>query len=67
MSKVQEALRHVASIHPEVVQVFYGVDGRWLFCGEGFEAPTFDGRIDIGLLEDAADTVEVLPAAFFLE
>lgn len=64
--KVQEALRHVANLFPEVTQVFYGTDARWLFCGETFEAPDFQGAVDVGLLEDAADTVEQLPAAFRL-
>ncbi len=67
-TKVQEALKHVNSIHPDVTQVFYGLDGRWFYCGDAFRAPDFDGRdIDIGLLEDAADSVEHLPAAFALQ
>lgn len=66
MSKIQEALKHVQTHHPDVIQVFYGVDGRWLYCGEDFEAPTFGPEIDIGLLEDAADEAE-LPSAHVLE
>lgn len=65
-NKVQEALRHVNAHHPEVTQVFYGVDGRWLYCGEAFEAPAFDGRVDVSLLEDAADSVPAFPAAYGL-
>lgn len=56
--KVAQALRHVASMYPEVTQVFYGVDGRWLYCGEAFEAPAFDDAnliVDTSLLEEAAD------------
>lgn len=66
-NKVQEALKHVKSLFPEVTQVFYGTDGRWLYCGEAFEAPEFDGKVDVSLLEEAADSVETLPAAFALE
>lgn len=62
--EVQNALVHVRQFHPDVTQVFFGVDGRWLFCGEAFDAPAFDGRVDIGLLEDAAGAVPDLPAAF---
>jgi hypothetical protein len=53
--KVQAALRHVNYLFPEVIQVFFGADGRWLYCGEDFEALNFDGKVDVGLLEDAAD------------
>lgn len=59
--KVQAALRHVHSVFPEVTQVFYGADGRWLFCNDDFDAPNFDkapGKVDIGLLEDAADAAD---------
>lgn len=67
-TKVQEALKHVASVYPWVTQVFYGTDGRWLYCGENFEAPDFDIKdIDIELLEAAAASVDVLPAAFALQ
>lgn len=65
-AKVLAALRHVNGLFPEVTQVFYGTDGRWLFCGESFDAPAFDERVDCSLLEDAADAVEYLPAAFAL-
>lgn len=56
--KIQEALRHVQGVFPEVTQVFFGADGRWLFCDEVFDAPRFDdeiGKIDVDLLEEAAD------------
>lgn len=59
--KVQAALRHVHSVFPEVTQVFYGADGRWLFCNEDFDAPNFKEapvNVDIGLLEDAADAAD---------
>lgn len=56
--KIQEALRHVNSRFPDVTQVFYGADGRWLFCNEEFVGPNFVDAaepIDLGLIEDAAD------------
>lgn len=59
--KVQAALRHVHGFFPDVTQVFYGADGRWMFCDEDFEAPNFDeasGKVDISLLEDAADAAD---------
>lgn len=62
--EVRKALAHVREHFPEVVQVFYGVDHRWLFCDEAFEAPNFGDQLDIGILEDAADAVPTLPAAY---
>lgn len=67
MSLVQQALQHVNKHHPEVTLVFYGTDMRWFYCDEAFEAPDFGDEIDIGLLEDAVDSVEAFPAAFALE
>lgn len=61
---VCKAFVHVRKFFPSVTQVFYGVDGRWLFCEEAFESPTFGDEIDVGILEDAADAVDGLPAAF---
>ena len=63
-NKVQQALRHVKEHHPEVTQVFYGTDGRWQYCGEAFERPKFGDEVDVSILEDAADSVKSLPAAF---
>lgn len=62
--KVLIALQHVQSIHPEVVQVFYGVDQRWLYTDADFNGPNFDSRIDVSLLEDAAGSLTSFPAAF---
>ncbi len=64
MSKIKEALLHVQKYYPYVVQVFYGIDQRWLYCGEGFESPIFGDEIDINLLEEAVDEVETFPSAF---
>lgn len=64
--EVRRALEYVRAHHPEVTQVFYGTDQRWFFCGEAFEAPVLGPEIDIGVLEDAADSVVTLPAAFAL-
>jgi hypothetical protein len=62
--EVRKALEHVQSIYPQVHQVFFSDDGRWRFCGEIDEAPEFDDRVDVGLLEAALDSLDALPAAF---
>lgn len=61
---VYEALNHVRTFYPEVTHVFYSNDGDWFYCDNCFDPPLFDKRIDIGLLEDAADSVAGFPAAF---
>jgi len=72
-SKVQEALRHVRSVFPEVTQVFYGAQGNWLYCSDDLEAPGFDGphaAVDVGLLEEAlcaAAEEKGLPCAYYIE
>jgi hypothetical protein len=66
-AKVKEALLHVKSVYPEVTQVFYGADQRWMYCGEAFSAPDFDlTKLNASLLEDAADSISFFPAAFAL-
>lgn len=58
-NEVQHALRHVNSVFPEVTQVFFGEDARWLYCGKAFESPDFskgNSEIDTELLEAAADS-----------
>jgi hypothetical protein len=64
--KVYAALLHVNNHHSEVTQVFYSTDGRWLYCDDDYAAPTFGNDIDISLLEDAVDSLAMLPAAFSL-
>jgi hypothetical protein len=62
--EVRVALDHVRQYHPEVTQVFFGVDQRWVYCSDAFEAPEFNDSIDVSLLEAAADSVPMLPAAY---
>lgn len=51
---VEEALTHIATIHPAVDQVVYDEDLRWCYSSGGIPI-TFTNKEDIGLLEDAAD------------
>lgn len=54
-NKVEEALKHVASIHPSVTQVTYGDDIRWQYTDATGVPAVFDKSEDISLLEAAAD------------
>lgn len=61
------ALEHVRQHHPEVTRVVYDQASRWLYLDEGGKAPTFGPEIDVGILEDAADSVIHLPAVYEVE
>ena len=45
--------------------MFYNDEGAWYYCDKEFEGPLiFSRSIDIDLLEDAARSIDTLPAAF---
>ena len=60
------AFDHVKQHFPQVTQVFFGRGNHWFYCDDDFDGPDFGegGPIDIGLLEDAADTAPCLPFAY---
>ena len=64
-AQVYAALNHVRLFYPEVTHVFYNDEGEWYYCDNNFDGPlTFSRHIDISLLEDAARSIDILPAAF---
>lgn len=57
MKKVQQALKAIKEIFPEVTQVAFGKYGRWLFSDDKFNGVDFTPeahRINHDLLEEAA-------------
>ncbi|MFJ3110252.1 hypothetical protein [Pseudomonas putida] len=52
---VEQALAHVASMHPTVTQVVYGDDLRWCYSASDRRPVVFNRTECISLLEDAAD------------
>jgi len=52
---VEQALAHVASIHPTVTHVIYGDDLRWRYSASDGKPVVFNRTECISLLEDAAD------------
>jgi hypothetical protein len=63
-SPVKKAFNHVKSFHPEVTMVVFNKYGQWQFMDDNFDAPTFNEKIDMSLLEDACDSVIELPNIF---
>jgi hypothetical protein len=63
-SAVASALKHVRRHHPAVVMVVFKSDGRWLYMDEDGWTPRFGENIDVGILEDAADSLVKLPAVY---
>lgn len=62
--QVRFALAHVREHFPKVSMVVFSSDGRWQYMSRDFDAPVFKKKIDVGILEDAVDSVEELPAVF---
>ena len=50
MQLVEQALAHVASIHPTVTQVVYGYDLRWCYSDSNGVAVVFNKTENIALL-----------------
>jgi hypothetical protein len=61
---IRKALEHVRSYHPDVTQVVFFRDSRWLYFTDDLLSPQFGPEIDVGVLEDAADAVPELPMAY---
>ena len=62
--EIEIALEHVRSIHSEVTHVVFNREGQWMYFGDNFKAPKFDNNIDIGILEEASDSIQTLPSVF---
>lgn len=73
MKKVQQALKAIKEIFPEVTQVAFGKDGTWLFSDDKFNSVDFTPevhRISHDLLEEAADEAykdKGFPCAYALD
>ena len=64
--QVIAALEHVRTFRPEVTQVFYTNELKWLYMTDDGDAPAFGGEIDTSLLEDAVESLDTFPAAFHI-
>ena len=62
--EVRESLDHVREFHPKVTHVVFNREGQWIYCDDNFHTPQFCDDIDVGILEDAVDSVEVFPSVF---
>lgn len=64
--EIKKAMEHIQAHHPEIVYVVYTAENRWLYADEDFKFPSFGSEIDIGILEDASDSVGFLPSIFYM-
>lgn len=65
--KVLKALNHVRSFYPDVRIVVYSNDYRCHFMYNDFNSPIIRvSKLDIGILEDAAEDIREVPAVFQL-
>ena len=65
--EVSKALKHVKTFFPEVTIVVFNKFGQWTYMTDDFDQPNFGDDIDLGILEDASDSVINLPAVFYLK
>jgi hypothetical protein len=56
-----KALKHVQSVYQQVTTVIFNKFGQWHYTDDNFSYIIFDDRIDLSLLEQAADSIETLP------
>ncbi|MGI0646957.1 hypothetical protein ACRCPS_18230 [Pseudomonas aeruginosa] len=65
--EVVRALDHVRTIFPDVTHVVYTREAKWLYMSDEGAMPKFDGRVDVGILEDAADSLNSFPCVFCVQ
>jgi len=63
-TEIKNALEEVRKYHPTVTTVVFNKYGQWNYCDDNFGSPTFSDEIDQSILEDASDSVEVLPCVY---
>lgn len=64
---VTRGLDHVRSIFPDVTHVVYTRECKWLYMTDEGAMPKFNDRVDVGVLEDACDSVESFPCVFCVQ
>lgn len=64
--EIKKAFEHIREFHPDVTHVVFDKNGQWMYFAENFRTPTFNHEIDVNILNDACDSVDVLPNVFYL-
>ncbi len=59
--QLKKAFDLVKKSFPTLSIVIFDKQGRWQYMDEDFECFKFDDKIDVGVLEDAADSIIDLP------
>lgn len=66
---IVKAAQAVRRHFPEVIYVFFSLDGSWRFMDEHMDAPAFWDKVEESVLEaaaNAADDDKGLPCAYFI-
>ena len=58
---IKKAFNHVKKHHPTVSIIIFDKTGRWQYMDEDFNGFIFNDNIDVSILEEASDSVPVLP------
>ncbi len=59
--QIIKAFNHVKRFHPTVSIIIFDINGLWLYMDENFKPFVFSEKVDVGILEDASDSVPSLP------
>lgn len=59
--ELKKAFKLVKKHHPTLAIVIFNSFGQWQYMDENFESFKFDDKIDVGILEDASDSIVSLP------
>lgn len=66
IKEVELAIKHVQKYHSDVEIMCINQQGLWQFFTENWDAPIFDARIDINVIQAAADSVLETPFIYQL-
>ena len=66
-NQVKKALDYVREFFPDVCIVAFNREGQWQYFTQEWDAPEFPYMEDVGILQDAVDSLSDLPAIFQLD
>lgn len=64
--ELKKAFEHIKKSHPSASMVVFDRDGRWQYMDENFNGFVFGDEIDVSILEEASDSIPVLPYVYQL-
>jgi len=60
------AFAYVKSIFPTLTMVVFNNQGQWFYCDRNYNGFVFDDSVDVGILEDASNSIQSTPFIYEL-